>query len=81
MVYYNILYVQILQNEKKKSPLKSRFRQNYLNNFVSVRSDFSTLVGAPIESLRLIIIYSMFNYSFGIKTNFLESFGGKKKAL
>ena len=39
------------------------------------------MFGAPNESLRLIIIYYMFKYIFGIKTTFLESLRSQKKAL
>ena len=36
-------------------------------HLVFARSDFIKVVGAPNESLRLIIIYYMFKYTFGIK--------------
>ena len=39
------------------------------------------LVGAPNESLILIIIYYMFKYSVGSKTTLLESLGSKKKKV
>ncbi|MDD0213339.1 hypothetical protein PSY81_23315, partial [Shigella flexneri] len=42
-------------------------------DLVFARNDFLRLVGAPNESLILIIIYYMFKYSFGIKTTLLES--------
>ena len=38
-----------------------------------MRSDLIRLVGAPNKSLRLIIIYYVFKYSFRIKTSLLES--------
>ena len=49
------------------------FGKTSYEDLVFVRSDFIRLVGAPNESLRLIIIYYMFKYSFRIKTSFLES--------
>ena len=44
-------------------------------------NDFLRLVGAPNESLILIIIYYMFKYSIGIKTTFLESLRSQKIIL
>ena len=37
--------------------------------------------GAPNESLRLIIIYYMFKFIFGIKTTFLQSHGVHESPL
>ena len=45
------------------------------------RSEFLRFVAAPNESLRLIIIYYMFKYSFEFNTTFLESIWTKKKAV
>ena len=42
-------------------------------DLVFARSDLVRLVGAPNESLRLIIIYYLFKYLFGITTTLLES--------
>ena len=42
---------------------------------VFARNNFLGLVGAPNESLILIIIYYMFKYEVGINTTFLESLG------
>ena len=46
-----------------------------------MQSDFLSLFGSPNECLRLIIIYYMFKYSFGIKTTLLELLWSQKKAL
>ena len=46
-----------------------------------VRSEFLKLVGAPTESLRLIILNYMFKYTFGIKTTSLESLQNEKGPL
>ena len=42
-------------------------------------SDFIRLVGVPNESLRLIMIYYMFKYSFSIKKNFARFTSEPKK--
>ena len=42
------------------------------------RAEFLRLVGAPNESLTLIIIYYMFKYTFRIKTTLLESLHNQK---
>ena len=47
--------------------------------FVLARNEFLRLVGAPIESLRLIKIYYTFKNTFGIKTTLLESLRSQKK--
>ena len=49
------------------------------NDLVIARGKFLRLFGAPNESLRLLIIYYMFKYRFGIKTTLLDSFRNKKK--
>ena len=51
-------------------------------NFVDLvfaANDFLRVVGAPNESLILIIIYYIFKYSVGIKTTLLESLRSQKK--
>ena len=48
-------------------------------DIVFARSDLIRLVGAPNESLRLIIIYYWFKYSFRIKISLLESLRSRKK--
>ena len=44
-----------------------------------MRSAFLRLVAAPNESLRYIIIYYMFKYTFWITTTLLESLQSEKK--
>ena len=44
-------------------------------------SEFLKLVGPPNESLRLIIIYYIFKYTFVIKKMFLESLQSQKSHL
>ena len=46
-----------------------------------MRIEFLRHIGAPNESLRLIIIYSMFKYTFGIKTTLLKSLRNQKTPL
>ena len=50
-------------------------------DLVFARSDLTRLVGPPNESLRLIIIYYVFKYSFRIKTSLLESLRRQKTRL
>ena len=57
------------------------FGKSSYNDFVLVRSDFLRFVEAPNEFLILVIIYYMFKYTFGIKTNLLESHRGQKRPL
>ena len=49
------------------------FSKTSYNDFVLARSEFLRHIKAPTESLRLIIIYYMFEQSFGIKITLLES--------
>ena len=56
-----------------KNPLKARFRENYLESLCFNAKRVLRYIGALNESLRLIIIYYMFKYTFGAKTTLLES--------
>ena len=55
------------------------FGKTSYTDFVFARNEFLSLVGAPTESVSLIIIYYTFEYTFGIKTTLLESLRGQKK--
>ena len=89
--YYNILYVQILSwdqnkfaivtSEPKKYFLGVYFVKTSFNDLGFARNEFLRLVGAPNDSLILIILYYMFKYSFGIKTTLLESLRSQKLIL
>ena len=57
------------------------FGKTSYNDFVLARSEFLRHIGALNESLRLIIIYYMCKYSFGIKTTLLESLRCQKSPL
>ena len=48
-------------------------------NVIFARNDFLRLVGAPNESLILIIVYYMFKYSVGIKKHFARVTSEPKK--
>ena len=48
-------------------------------DLVFARCEFLWLVGAPNESLRLIIIYYMIKCTFGIKRTLIESLRSEKK--
>ena len=50
-------------------------------DLIFARTDFLGLVGAPNESLILIIIYYMFKYSVGIKKNFVRVTSEPKKVF
>ena len=80
--YYNMLSVEILiwdQNNfgrvtsQPKNPFKVSIYAKLVIDLVFSRSDFLGLVGAPNESLRLIIIYYMIKYSFRIQKTLLGS--------
>ena len=65
----------------RKSPLQVDFVKTSYNDFVLPRSEFLRHIGAPNESLRLIIINYMFKYTLGIKTTLLESLRNQKSPL
>ena len=72
-----LLYVQILFLDQRnfarvtsenKNPFKGQISAKLLiRNFFISQSDIFRYFGAPNESLRLIILYYMFKYLFGIK--------------
>ena len=62
----------------RKSIQRIDFGKTSYNHFVLARSEILSLVGAPNEFLRLIIIYYMVKYLFVIKTTLLEAQGEKK---
>ena len=75
--YYNILYAQILSRDQNNLAIVTSEPKNYFIYYISkktnyddlifARNDFLRLVGAPNESLRLIIIYYIFKYSVSSK--------------
>ena len=50
-----------------KKPLKADLGKTGYNDLVFARCEFLRFVGRPNESLRLIIRYYMFKYTFGTK--------------
>ena len=54
------------------------FDKTSYKHFVFAEGEFLRLVGAPNESLRLSIIYYMFEYTFGIKTTLHELLRNQK---
>ena len=68
--------LESLRHEKTVRRLD--FGKTTYNYFVLARSEFLSHIGAPNESLRLIPIYYMFKYTFGIKTTLLESLRNQK---
>ena len=51
----------------------ARFRQTSYKDLVLARVEFLSVVGAQNESLRIILMYYVFKYWFGITTTLLES--------
>ena len=51
----------------------ARFRHTNYKDLVFARAEFLSVVGAQNESLRIILMYFMFKYWFGITTTLLES--------
>ena len=70
-----------ITSEPKKVFSRLYFGKTSYKDLVFARNDFLRLVGAPNESLILIIIYYMFKYSNGIKMTLLESLRGQKSIL
>ena len=89
--YSNILCGQILiwnQNNfgrvtsKPGKPFKgSRLRKTSYKDLVFARSEFLMFFGDPNESLRLIIIYYIFKYAFGVKKTLLMSLRSENSLL
>ena len=57
------------------------FGKTTYNDFVLARSEILRIIRSSNESLRLIIIYYMFKYTFWIGTNLLESVRNQKSPL
>ena len=55
--------------------------KTYFKYLDLVRSEFLSFVAPPNESLRIIIKYYMFKYTFGIRTTLLESLRSQKSLL
>ena len=55
-------------------------KTSYLD-FVLARKEFLRLVGAPTESVGLIIVYYAVEYTFGIKKTLLESLQSQKSPI
>ena len=51
---------------------RARFRQTSYKDLVFARGEFLSVGGAQNESLRIILMYYMFKYLFGITTTLLE---------
>ena len=57
----------------QNTQFRDRFRQTYYKYLVFVRGELLSVVGAQNESLRIILMYYMFKYWFGLTTTLLES--------
>ena len=76
---YELYYCIICSNtylgsiRSQNTHLRARFRQTSYNDLVFAWGDFLCVVGAQNESLRIILMYDMFKYCFGITRTLLES--------
>ena len=77
--WIKITLLESERSKKKKSHLRLDLGKTSYKDFIFPRGKFLVLVGAKNESLRVILIYYMFKYLFGIKTTLLESLRSKKK--
>ena len=66
--------LEFFRSQKNLLMVQFNFDKTSYNDFVLTRNGFLTLLGAPKDFLRLIIICYMFKYSFRIKTNLLDIF-------
>ena len=57
----------------QNTQFRARFRHTNYKDLVFARGEFLSVVGDQNESLRIILIYYMFKYLFGITTTLLES--------
>ena len=57
----------------QNTQFRDRFRQTCYKDLVFPRGKLLSVVGAQNESLRIILMYYMFKYWFGITTTLLES--------
>ena len=80
MVKYSVwLKTTLLESlRSKKRILKAIFGETSYKDLVVAQNVFLGPVGAPNESVILIMIYYMFKYSVGIKTTLLESLRSQK---
>ena len=86
IIYYMLKYTfgittTLLESlRSKKNPIKGSIQAILvIRTQFFAREDFLRLDGAQNKSIRLIIIYYIFKYTFGIKTTLLVSFRSKKK--
>ena len=68
----------LASHRSQKSPLMVDFGKTIYKDLVFTRGEFLRYFGAPNESLRLIIIYYTFKYTFGTNTTLLASHQSQK---
>ena len=79
LMYYMFKYwfgtpTTLLESLRSQSThFRAPFRQTSYKDLVFARCEFLSVVGAQNESLRIILMYYMFKYWFGITTTLLES--------
>ena len=79
LMYYMFKYwfgttTTLLESLRSQSThFRAQFRKTSYKGLVYARREFLSVVGAQNESLRIILMYYMFKYWFGIPTTLLES--------
>ena len=66
-------------HRSQKAPQRLDFGKTSYTDLVFARGEFLRFFGAPNESLKLIIIYYIFKYTFGDQTTLLDSHRSQKK--
>ena len=79
LMYYMFKYLfgittTLLESlRRQNTQFGARFRHTNYKDLVFERVEFLSVVGAQNESLRIILMYYIFKYLFGITTTLLES--------
>ena len=63
--------------QSQNTQFRARFRHTNYKDLVFARGEFLSVVGGQNESLRVILMYYIFEYWFGITTTLLESLRSK----
>ena len=71
--FFGITTTLLESLRSQNTHFRSRFRQTSYKDLVFARGEIISVVGAKNESLRIILLYYLFKYLFGITTTLLES--------
>ena len=83
LMYYMFIYLfgittTLLESLRSQNThFRARFMHTSYKDLVFARGEFLSVVGAQNESLRIILMYYIFKYWFGITTTLLESLRSK----